>query len=304
MKFGLTLPHFRQVASPEAIVEFARRAEELGYDSLWATDHVVVPETAVVRFGEVFYEPLIVLGYVIPVTRRITLGTSALILPYRNPVVTAKMLATIDVLSGGRTIFAVAAGWAEDEFNALGVPFHERGRLSDEYIRIFKVLWTQDVPEFEGRYFKIRNVRFEPKPIQKPHPPLWVGGNSEKGIRRAVRFGDGWHPTRPQIPDLKQSLAVLTQYCQRYGRDPKSLVISAREPLKILDRREEGYRRIPLIGTPDDIVNDLRQFKELGVQHFVLDTFYSVPELDRETLADALRTIERFAREIRPAVVD
>ena len=150
MRFGLSLPHFRQVASPEVIRQVAQRAEHLGYDGIWVSDHIVIPDSAVDRFGSMFYEPLTVLGFAAACTSRVRLGTTVLILPYRNPVVTAKVLATLDVLSGGRVTAGMAVGWTEDEFKALGVPFRERGALSDEYIAAFKALWTQDKPDFSG----------------------------------------------------------------------------------------------------------------------------------------------------------
>ena len=150
MQFGLSLPHFWQVASPEAIRRVAQRAEQLGYDGIWVSDHIVIPESAVDRFGSMFYEPLTVLGFAAACTSRIRLGTTVLIVPYRNPVVTAKVLSTLDVLSGGRVTAGMGVGWTEDEFKALGVPFQERGALSDEYIAVFKALWTQDKPAFHG----------------------------------------------------------------------------------------------------------------------------------------------------------
>src|SRR5919199_3201946 len=186
MRFGLSLPHFQRVASPEAIQRVAQRAEQLGYDGIWVSDHIVIPVSAAERFGSMFYEPLTALGFVAACTSRVRLGTTVIILPYRNPLVTAKVLSTLDVLSGGRITAGMAVGWTEDEFKALGVPFQERGALSDEYIAAFKALWTQDKPAFQGRHVRFDNIAFEPKPVQKPHIPIWVGGNSKRAIRRAV----------------------------------------------------------------------------------------------------------------------
>jgi probable F420-dependent oxidoreductase len=300
MPFGLSLPHFRQVASPQAIRRVAQRAEQLGYDGIWVSDHIVIPYSAVARFGSMFYEPLTVLGFAAACTSRVRLGTTVIILPYRNAVVTAKVLATLDVLSGGRVTAGMAVGWTEDEFKALGVPFKERGALSDEYIAAFKALWTQERPAFQGRYVRFDNVAFEPKPMQKPHMPIWVGGNSKRAIRRAVALGDCWHPTRPLVEDVKAGAAYLRDVCAQRGRDPKSLTIAVREPLKFYDGAEASTVRRPLLGTTQKIIDDIGQYRDAGVQYFVLDTFYSAPELEQETVDSMLTTIERFAADVMP----
>ncbi|HEY8491148.1 MAG TPA: LLM class F420-dependent oxidoreductase [Dehalococcoidia bacterium] len=301
MQFGLVLPHFRHVASPEFLRRFARRAEELGYDSLWATDHLVIPEAAVPRFGATFYEPLTTLAYVAAETQRIRLGTSALILPYRNPVHQAKVLATLDVLSGGRTVFAVAVGWAKDEMDALGVPFERRGALATEYLRLFRELWRNPRPVFHGRTVHVEGVAFQPQPAQDPLP-LWGAGNSASAIRRAARFCQGWHPTRPTPEQVQEGRAYLRHEAARYGRDPDEFVIAARLPLRLLDR--PAADAAPLVGTPDQVVESLQRYRAAGVTHVVLDTFYSAPALHDQTPDDVLRTAERFAAEIRPRLAD
>lgn len=299
MEFGLVLPHFRHVASPEFLRRFAQRAEELGYDSLWATDHIVVPEAAVPRFGATFYEPLTVLGYVAAVTHRIRLGTSALIVPYRNPVHQAKVLATLDVLTGGRTVFAVAVGWAKEEMDALGVPFERRGALTTEYLRLFRELWRTAAPSFHGRTVHVEGVAFEPRPVQDPLP-LWGAGNSRAAIRRAARFCRGWHPTRPTPEQVEEGRDYLRHEAIRNGRDPDEFTIAARLPLRLLDRPSADA--MPLIGTPDQVVAGIERYRAAGVSHLVLDTFYSAPALHDQTPEDVLRTAERFAAEVRPHV--
>jgi probable F420-dependent oxidoreductase len=302
MEFGLSLPHFRRVASPEAIRGVAQRAERLGYDGIWVSDHIVIPHSAVDRFGSMFYEPLTVLGFAAACTSRVRLGTTVLILPYRNPLVTAKALATLDVLSGGRVTAGMAVGWTEDEFRALGVPFQERGALSDEYVAAFKVLWTQNTPAFRGKYVRFENIAFEPKPVQKPHIPIWIGGNSKRAIRRAVALGDCWHPTRPLVEDVKVGMAYLREVCAQRGRDPHSLMIGVRQPLKFYDGVEASVRRRPLLGNTQKIIDDIGQYRDAGVQYMVLDTFYSVPELEGETVDGMLEAIERFAAEVMPKI--
>jgi probable F420-dependent oxidoreductase len=300
MQFGLSLPHFRQVASPEAIRQVAERAEHLGYDGIWVSDHIVIPASAMDRFGSMFYEPLTVLGFAAACTSRLRLGTTVIILPYRNPLLTAKVLSTLDVLSGGRVTAGMAVGWTEDEFKALGVPFKERGALSDEYIAAFKALWTQDKPEFRGQYVRFENIAFEPKPVQKPHIPIWIGGNSKRAIRRAVALGDCWHPTRPQVEDVKAGVAYLREVCVQRGREPHSLTIAVRQPLKFYDGAEVAGRRRPLLGSAQKIIDDIGQFGDAGVQYIMLDTFSSAPELEHETVEGMFETIERFATDVMP----
>jgi probable F420-dependent oxidoreductase len=300
MQFGLSLPHFRQVASPEAIRQVAQRAEHLGYDGIWVSDHIVIPDSAVDRFGSLFYEPLTVLGFAAACTSRVRLGTTVIILPYRNPLVTAKVLATLDVLSGGRVTAGMGVGWTEDEFRALGVPFQERGAVSDEYIAAFKALWTQDKPAFHGQYVRFDNIAFEPKPVQKPHIPIWIGGNSKRAIRRAVALGDGWHPTRPLVEDVKAGVAYLRDVCAHRGRDPKTLMIAVRQPLKFYDGAAASVRRRPLLGSTQKIIDDIGQFHEAGVHYCMLDTFYSGSELEYETVESMFESIERFAADVMP----
>ena len=302
MQFGLSLPHFWQVASPEAIRRVAQQAEHLGYDGIWVSDHIVIPDSAVDRFGSVFYEPLTVLAFAAACTATIRLGTTVLIVPYRNPVVTAKVLSTLDVLSGGRVTAGVGVGWTEDEFKALGVPFKERGALSDEYIAVFKTLWTQDTPAFHGQYVHFDKIAFEPKPMQKPHIPIWIGGNSKRAIRRAVALGDGWHPTRPLVGDVKAGVAYLREVCAQRGRDPRSLMIAVRQPLKFYNGAEASVKRRPLLGSTQKIIDELGQYRDAGVQYVMLDTFYSAAELEHETVESMLETMERVAADVMPKI--
>jgi len=250
----------------------------------------------------VFYEPLTVLGFAAACTSTIRLGTTVLIVPYRNPLVAAKVLSTLDVLSGGRVTVGLGVGWTEDEFKALGVPFKERGALSDEYIAVLKMLWTQDKPAFHGQYVHFDHIAFEPKPVQKPHIPIWIGGNSKRAIRRAVALGDGWHPTRPLVGDVKAGVAYLREVCAQRGRDPSSLMIAVRQPLKFYNGVEGSVKRRPLLGSTKKIIDDLGQYRDVGVQYVMLDTFYSAAELAHETVESMLETIERVAADVMPKI--
>jgi probable F420-dependent oxidoreductase len=297
MHFGLTAPHFHQIASVEALQRMAREAEAMGFDSLWVTDHILLPTQYHERFGVPWLEMVPVLGYLAAVTRRLRLGTSVVILPYRNPIFMARALATIDVLSGGRLLVGAAAGWCREEFAFLGVPFEERGNISDEALRIFKALWTEEEPRFEGKFWRFSGTRFEPKPIQKPHPPIFVGGNSRRALRRAVELGDGWHPTRPTPEEVLGARPLLQRLGERYGQRLEGFPIWVRHPLGVTDVPSGRY---PLIGTVDSIRKGVEAFQRVGVTGFVLDTFYSVPEVRGATLEGVLRTMEVFARGVLP----
>ncbi|MCS7207397.1 MAG: LLM class F420-dependent oxidoreductase [Dehalococcoidia bacterium] len=297
MFFGLAAPHFRQVASVEALQRVAREAEALGYHSLWVTDHILLPKQYHQRFGAEMLEMVPVLGYLAAITQRIRLGTSVVILAHRNPIFMARALATVDVLSGGRLIVGAAAGWCKEEFEFLGIPFDQRGEISDETLRIYKVLWTQDEPHFEGKFWRFSNTRAEPKPVQKPHPPIWIGGNSRRALRRAIELGDGWHPTRPSPQDILAARPILQRLAEQRGRRLDHFPIVVRHPLKFTDTPSPQF---PLIGPPDSIRRGIEEFQKAGVDGFMLDTFYSVPAVAHETVDTILRTIERFAREVMP----
>jgi probable F420-dependent oxidoreductase len=223
-----------------------------------------------------------------------------MILPHRNPVVTAKMLATIDVLAKGRVTVGVGVGWLREEFEALGAPaFDRRGAVSDEYLRIFKTLWTQDPASFRGEFYRFESVRCLPHPVQQPHPPIWVGGHSKVALRRVARLGDGWHPVgaNPAVPlrpaELRASLDELHRLTEAEKRDPSKLTISYKAPLYDTGQGVDGgAERRPFSGSPQAITDDIATFARLGVSELIFD-FRS------ESLPESLERMERFAPIIR-----
>jgi probable F420-dependent oxidoreductase len=245
-------------------------------------------------------EQLSLMAFIAGKTRALRLISSVMILPHRNPVVTAKMLATIDVLSGGRVTVGVGVGWMREEFEALGAPdFDRRGAASDEYIRIFKALWTQDPASFHGEFYRFEAIRCLPHPVQKPHPPIWIGGHSKAALRRVARLGDGWHPVganpaaplRP--PELRALLAELHRLTEAEGRDPSTLTISYKAPIYDAGQGVDGgAERRPFSGSPQAIADDIRVFAGLGVSELIFD-FRS------ESLAESLDRMARFAPLIR-----
>ena len=300
MKFGVMLPHYQHVASPEAITRFAQEAEHMGYDSVWVTDILVVPNGDVDRWGPVFYESLTVLAFVAGLTSTIRMGSSVIVLPYRNPIHLAKIASTIDSLSHGRLILGVGIGGLEPEFSQLGARWEERGDRSDEAIRIFKELWTSEKPSIQTKNYQLSDIQFYPKPVQKPHLPLWIGGNSRRALRRVVEFGDVWHPTRVKPDVLAEMTPRLWRLAERAGRDPREIGIAVRQPLKIVSDPALSNDEWPLVGTVKQVIDNVAEFRDAGVGHLVMDTFYGVPELHGETEDSILATMERFATEVIP----
>lgn len=267
MKYGIALPNFGKYAQIESILELALAAEELGYDSVWVSDHVVIPRSHK-GFGYEFLEPLTTLSFLAARTSKAKLGTSVIILPYRNPVVLAKTISTLDELSEGRVILGIGAGWMRDEFDALGAPYGERGAVTDEYIDVLKNLWTEDSPEFRGRYLEYSDIKFLPKPLQKPYPPIWLGGGSKRAIERAVKYGDGWHPVGLTPSELEEKVHYLNELLEKSSRNPGDFTISLRRNLEITDK-EDIDENETLRGSAEKIARGIEEYKEAGVTHFV-----------------------------------
>jgi len=222
----------------------------------------------------------------------VRLGTSTLILPYRHPILVAKAVASLDQLSGGRVILGVGAGWLEDEFRAFGVPFEERGAVCDEYIAALKELWTSEQPRFEGRFCRFGPLTFAPKPVQQPHPPIWVAGDSDRAMRRAVELGDGWQPELGPA-EMERSARRFRELARDGGRQPAPLLAVGRrlrltaEPL--------GPDREPIQGSAEQVAEDLQRYIEMGVSHFILGIYHP-------SAAEIVRDMERFATQVRPRI--
>jgi probable F420-dependent oxidoreductase len=307
MRYGFYLPTRGQTASPEALDTLVTRAEEWGFSSVMIADHIVFPVTIKSKYpytvsgafpgqGDAL-EQLSLMAFVAGKSQTLRLISSVMILPHRNPVVTAKMLATIDVLSGGRVTVGVGVGWLREEFEALGAPdFDRRGAVSDEYLRIFKALWTQDPASYRGEFYRFDSVRCLPHPAQKPHPPIWVGGHSKAALRRVARLGDGWHPVgaNPAVPlrppELRASLDDLRRLTEAEGRDFSALAISYKAPIG--QGVDGGAERRPFSGSQQAIADDIGTFAGLGVSELIFD-FRS------ESLAESLDRMARFAPLIR-----
>ena len=288
MEFGLHLAASGPGAEPENLIEFTQRAEALGFYCVTVADHIVIPRNisspypytldGQYRGAGHHLEQMTVMSFLAGATRRIRLVASVMIAPYRHPVVAAKALATLDFLSQGRVILGLGVGWMKEEFELLGAPrFEARGRVTDEYIKAFKELWTKENPAFRGDYCNFSALTFLPKPVQKPHIPIWIGGHSRHALRRAAELGDGWHPiggvpTAPLEPDdLAAKLSLLAQYARAVGRDPKEIRIAFKASLYDRDKASRAGRRRRFTGGAEDIVADAREYRSAGVDYLILD---------------------------------
>ena len=299
MNFGVWIPNCRHLATPDIIRSTAVRAEQLGYDSVWVSDHVVVPHANVVNFGETIFDPLVTLGVIAGATRRVQLGTTVLIVPYRNAVVTAKMVSSLDALSGGRVVLGIGAGWVAAESAMLGVPFAERGPMTDEHLRAMQELWTSNTPSFAGTYTQFSGLSFEPKPVQKPHPPIWVGGHSKAALRRTVDFGAAWHPINRPPDELRTGQAELARLCQARGRAiPPALTL--RNDIRVLRSGQSvpasAHAGRVMAGEPAALVDQIGELARCGVQHLVLEFLAADGrELDEQLTSFAERVRPRLA---------
>jgi probable F420-dependent oxidoreductase len=315
MDVGLTIPTRGPLATRDAIETLVRRAEELGFAHLSVSDHLVVPRSIESRYpysasgawpgaasGECL-EQFTLLAHLAAISSKPRLITAVAVIPYRGAVHTAKIAATIDVLSQGRMVLGAGAGWLKEELEALGAPpFEERGRVTDEYLQAFKILWTEDDPRFAGRHVQFANISFLPKPVQKPHLPIWVGGESPPAVRRTVRYGDAWFPigNNPRHPlDTAARLAAgiehLHQVAEQNGRDPSSIGLAYYagwfDETRTI-QHEDGQRHL-LTGSPGQIAEDIDALSELGVRDLVLN-------FQRDTLERSLASMQHFTDEIRP----
>lgn len=280
MKVGVNLLNFGPGATPESLLRWTRIAESLGYHLAMISDHVAVTPDVAARYPAPLYDPFTALAWLAPQAPTIELGTTVVILPYRHPLETARMTADLDVLTGGRFVFGVGVGWAREEFEALGVPFARRGALTDEYLEVIRTCWTQDVATYRGRTVAFRDVQTTPRPVQRPHPPVWVGGASDAALRRAVRHGDAWHPIRVRLDTLRDDgLVRLRRIAEAEGRPVPALCPRIR--FRVTEKPVAEAERLAGEGTLDQVRDDLLALKALGARYVLLDTFTGDVEATR-----------------------
>ena len=294
MDYGVVLPIWQlTVAEAEALTT---RAEALGLDGVFVPDHILAKPATTQHYGGHWPDPFSLLAYLAGRTQRVRLGASVIVLPYRSALVAAKAAATVDQASRGRFIFGVGVGWDEAEFADLRLPFRERGRLSDDYIRAIKAAWAADVPEYRGDYASFSGATFSPRPAQHPHPPIWVGGApgavSSPAVRRCAELGDAWHPLGLSLDDIEKGFATVRDLATRHGRRERP-GLAPRNLLDITDGAK-GSGRAAFQGSVAEIAADIRRVRGLGAQWMTFD-------LPRAGVPAMMRAMERLAGEVKPA---
>ena len=311
MKYGFYLPNSGAGAEPDALADIAKLGDRLGFYCMVMPDHILQPNQINSTYpysltGDILAagqsgdgewpEQITTLAYLAGVTEQIKLVTSVMIIPYRNPILTAKMLSTLDMLSKGRLILGAGVGWMEEEFELLDAPpFAERGAVTNEYLQAFIELWTKDDPKFEGKYVNFSDITFLPKPVQKPYPPIWIGGQSKPAIRRAAQIGDCWHPVGaiPAAPlepeELAENLVLLYQYAEKAGRDPATIQVSVKAPL--YDAGDSSGPRRRFSGSSDEVRQDVQTYSDVGVTHLIFDFRTGDPKQTEDRMA-------RFSEEV------
>ena len=294
MKIGYSLSNNQGMEDVRGVIDLAVRAEQLGFDSVWASEHVFNVSYVYDRIGtKPYYEPLTILTYVASMTTTIGLGTSVLVLPYHNPIRLAKVAATLDVLSGGRVMLGVGVGVIEEELEAMGSPYAERGAISDESLDIMIELWTKEDPSFDGKYHQFSGMKFTPKPVQKPHIPIIIGGTSRAAIRRAARVGTVWHPTAMAPEPLAESIDYLKEQAVKAGRDPSGIKVSISAAMG----NTHNHNRYSLGDEPEEIIERSLKYAEMGLERLVIspntrdqDQLQPIMEMLSEVVLPAVQT--------------
>lgn len=303
---GISLPAVGPAPDREFILDVARAAERLGFHSVWTTDHVAIPDhrtstypypwsTTELAFspGVMWLDPVATMGVVAGATERIVVGTSVLVVPYRNPLVLANELATLDRLSEGRIILGAGVGWMDEEFEALGVPRRERGARTDEYLRAMRALWSEFPCTFDGRFLRIRDLHLATRPATPGGPPIYVGGNEEPALRRALAVGSGWLGFEVFVEDMAGIRSTVDRLAKEAGREPGDLTLSVRRgflpPFEVTNFLPE---RRCVAGSPEEIADEVGRYAEHGVSLMVFDLSMIPPEM--------VTTMEWMATEVLP----
>ncbi len=300
MRLGFFLPQVGPAASTDALVRVAQRAEELDFGTVWVTERLLFPLNPQTPYGgtpdgslpEVYktvFDPVEALTYVAAKTSRIGLGTSVLDIPYYNPVMLARRLTTLDVLSGGRLRVGLGLGWSKDEHEATNVSLKGRGELADEFITVLKKVWTTDPVEHKGKRFQIAKSIIQPKPVQKPHPPVYLAAFSPAGFRRVAAMANGWHPVGMPAGAVRQMLDSIRTMAKEAGRNPDEIQVIYRANMMITGQ-PLGEDRWGFSGSPDQIKEDIAAVKELGVLELCFDPTFSPAG---QTVDGFLRSMEK-----------
>jgi len=310
MDLGVFLPISGNATGPETLAEAARTAETQGFAAVWSADRVVTPWTIettypysesqqfIVPPEKPFLDSLTCLAFLAGVTKTIRLGVSVLVLPYRHPLYWTRVAVSIERLSKGRLIMGVGVGWMEEEFDALGVPFHERGRMIDEQLEALTMLWRDEHISYTGKHYQFANVAFYPKPVQQPRIPIWVGGEGAAAQRRTARYGDAWFPyfVRTRPAELHAGFARVREQAVTFGRDPAAIQLTCCRPIEVTPEPVAQDPEI-LHGSPEQLVEALQAYRDAGVAHLALQ--FMAPRWP-----DRVEQIARFAAEVLPHLKD
>jgi probable F420-dependent oxidoreductase len=304
MRFGFALPQIGPIAGPDALVTVAQRAEELGFDSLWVLDRTLFPVSPRVAYpiGDgtlpVLYkrvlDPLETLAFVAARTSRIALGTSVLNLPWYTPVLLARRLTTLDVLSGGRLRVGFGIGWSPDEYEAAGTPWQERGKRADELVAALKAIWTTDPVEFRGEFYRIPKSFIGPKPVQKPHPPVYMAAYTPAAMKRVAKQADGWFPVGIPLGGVAQMFEGIQGMARECGRDPGALQLVVRGNVEFSDA-PLGKDRHDFTGSLEQIAGDIAVTRKLGAAELLFDVQFSQGVKTKEDIVARMKQLWQIA---------
>jgi probable F420-dependent oxidoreductase len=310
MKAGILLPQTGESATRENILFVAKEAEKEGLDSLWVferllwpikpkTPYVATPDGSLpVQYQNVL-DPLEILTYLAGHTNQISLGTCLIDMLFHNPVILARRFATLDILSSGRVIAGLGIGWSKDEYEVSGIPFEHRGQRADEFVQILKRIWTDEVVEFKGQFYSIPASKIGPKPVQKPHPPILLGGFSPKTFLRIVNYADGWIPVAGfgSLEQLKQTINILREDARKANKDPSKIRIFTLTYPNVQDSSSSSeQQRLPMTGTIEQIGTDINQIKVMGVEHMIFGYFFSPLGKEMKKMVEITKQLARFAK--------
>lgn len=315
MKVGLVLPQAGQQATRENVIQMAKNAESEGFDSLWVferllwpinpqTPYVATPDGSLPIEYQIMLDPLETLTYVAANTNKIALGTSVIDMLFHNPVILARRLATLDILSEGRSIAGFGIGWSKDEYQASNIPFQNRGKRADEFIQVLKRIWTDDVVEFKGKYYSIPASKIGPKPIQKPHPPVYLGGFSPNTFSRIVNYDtNGWLAVvGGPLEYLDNTIKTIKDIANKANKDPNKFKVILLAHLNVaLDSKSQSTttnedQRFPFTGTIDQIGNDIKRIKQMDIDHIIFGYVFVPIGRDVNKMLDLTKQLAKFAR--------
>jgi probable F420-dependent oxidoreductase len=315
LKVGLVLPQAGQQATRENVIQMAKNAESEGFDSLWVferllwpinpqTPYVGTPDGSLPIEYQIMLDPLETLTYVAANTNKIALGTSVMDMLFHNPVILARRFATLDILSEGRSIAGFGIGWSKDEYQASNIPFQNRGKRADEFIQVLKRIWTDDVVEFKGKYYNIPASKIGPKPIQKPHPPVYLGGFSPNTFSRIVNYDtNGWLAVvGGPLEYLDNTIKTIKDIANKANKDPNKFKVILLAHLNVaLDSKSQSTttnedQRFPFTGTIDQIGNDIKRIKQMDIDHIIFGYVFVPIGRDVNKILDLTKQLAKFAR--------